>query len=519
MTRGLTPWLLALVALSATAQDAARLPATVTQIAGADAYLDIGRDDGVAAGDTLDVWRAGARLGPVLVVSAARASARVTPAAEPFALTRGEVVEIELPTREAAVDAPPEADPAVPERASILDAPAPRATRLRSPVRVTGRVQLGADALASTTTFGAVETTRQFATPFAALRADVTGLPGGWRARVNGRGQVRTLDGAVADDGVETRLYALDLEGDVAGARVRLGRFVPRHERFTGPWDGADLGVGGDDLGAGVVAGWRAARTAGLPTGDRPGALAYAHASRRGGPIRLYATASGGAVVSDGTLPFAGTSVSATHTAGDLRLRASGELLADARPGEAWDLARLGARLSVSPTRALTFRGYARQYRPSVADGTALAVAFLPSRAVGAGASARVGPATLRADLALRSAADRDWSQSVTGGVRLARLGALPLGLDAAATVWDRDGRRAVYASGGLTASIRSARATLGYRLTRSPAGDQTLTTHGLDASLHAPLARRLALSLRAGLADGDGLGHARVYSALWYRL
>ena len=514
--RWLALLLAALAVSTAEAQD--RIGATVTQIAGDEAFLDVGRDDGLATGDTLRVWREAVFLGRVRVVQAAASSALVAFVAETFALTRGERVEVEIPSRDpqpAAVQ--PEAP--APERTSILEAPAARTPTSQSPIRVTGRVQLGADALASTTSFGTAETSRQFATPFAAFRADVTGLPGDWRARLNARGDVRTLDGAMVDDGAEARIYALDLEGTVAGARVRFGRFVPREERFTGAWDGVDLALGSRQLSAGVVAGWRPSRAAGLPDGDRAGALSYAHASQRVGAIRLEASASGGAVWDDDALPFAGASASAFGTVSGLRLRASAEALADARPGEAWDVARLAARLSVSPSRALTLRGYAREYRPSVVDGASLVARFAPSRAVGTGATLSLGPATLRGDLALRASGDRDWSRALTGGASLRRLGPLPVGLDASATLWARDGRDVLYASAGLAASVGEARATIGYRLGQFAAGSETLTTHGLDAGLHAPITDRLALSLRGGFSAGDGLTRTRLYSALWYRL
>lgn len=519
MSRALLLLLALALPASVAAQD--RLEATVTQIAGAEAYLDVGRDDGLATGDTLRTWREGVFLGRLRVVQAASASALVGFVAETFTLTRGERIEVEVPVRAAPpVVAEEPRTPVVPERTSILDAPEADRVGSATPIRLTGRLQVGADALQSTTAFGGVETARQFATPFAALRADVTGLPGGWRARINGRGQVRTLDGAMVEDGAEARIYALDVEGDVGGATVRLGRFVPRRERFTGAWDGADLSIGSESLGAGVVAGWRPSRAAGLPDGDRAGTLAYAFASRRTGDLRLDASASGGAVFEGEALPFAGATASASGRAGDLRLRASVEVLADARPGDTWDFARLGARLSASPSRALTLRGYARQYRPSVVDGATLVARFAPSQAVGTGATLSVRTVTLRGDLALRGTRGAgDWSTSTTGGASLRRLLGSPLDLDASATLWSRDGRDAVYGSLGLGANVGAARATVGYRLSQTPAGSETLTTHGLDASLHAPLTSRLALSLRGGISDGDGLGRTWLYTALWYRL
>lgn len=515
---------LALLALAmasgARSQTPDRLAATVTQIAGTDAYLDVGREDGLATGDTLRAFRDGAFLGRFRVVSAASASTVVTFVAETFAVTRGETLEVELPVREAEPTTDPEPPPPVAERPSILDTPASGARGpARTPIRVTGRLQVGADALQSTTVFGPTETSRQFTTPFAALRADVSGLPGGWRARVHGRGSTLMASGDTRG-GSDVWLYALSLDGSVGGAGVEVGRFVPRRERFTGAWDGADIRLGSDGLGGGLVAGWRPTLAAGVPDFDRPGTVVYAHARQRRGAVRTHAQASGGIVWGGDGTPFAGAMAGVSGTARGTRFRLSAEALGDARVGEPWEVARLALRGSLSPSRALTVRSYARQYRPSVIDDASLLFRFASSRAIGSGATVAVGPATLRGDLALRaSGAGDDWSQAVTGGASVRRLGSLPVGLDASATVWQRDGRDAVYASAGLTGRHGGARGTLAYRLSTSPAGDATLTTHGLSASAHLPLSRRLALSLRASTASGDGLAQTRLYSALWVRL
>src|SRR5690606_15631354 len=77
-----------------------RLDVRVEAVAGENAYLSAGSDDGLAAGDTVQVLRDGAPLGPLQVVSVTRTRAAVAFLAEAFPLTRGERLTVVLQTPE-----------------------------------------------------------------------------------------------------------------------------------------------------------------------------------------------------------------------------------------------------------------------------------------------------------------------------------------------------------------------------------------------------------------------------------
>ena len=512
-----------LAAVPAVAQSSERLSATVTQIAGADAYLGAGRDDGLAAGDTLRVWREGVPLGRMVVVGVASASAVVTPLDAAFPLTRGDRLELEA-ERSAdppAVVAEVPVAAAEPVRTSILEAPAPTAARTAPAVRLGGRLQLGADALTSTTTFQDVATDRRFSTPFASLRATLDG--GGWRAEVDARASARLADGAALAGASDVRVYQAALRTTLGGAEVRAGRFVPERERFSGAWDGADVRLGDARRGLGVVGGLRPDGIAGAPGGGRPGGFAYAYLDRPGA-VRLTTSASAGAILDDtpdvgGVRPFIGAAGRLRATPGGRAVTLAVDALGDVRPDAGAGLARFSARATLQPARAVTLRATARSYRASALDGLPAGFDAFRSRSVGAGATLTHGGVALRGDVSRRASGDGPASTALAAGVSAARLPGVPLGADASATVWRRDGQTVRYLAATLSAPVRSARLGVGWRRSESPAGDATLVSQGVGASAYVPLTERLALRLRADLDGGGGLSRSRLYSALWVRL
>ncbi|HEX8384713.1 MAG TPA: hypothetical protein VF576_00935, partial [Rubricoccaceae bacterium] len=271
--------LLIVVCAQTAAAQTVRLDVQVVQIAGADAYLDRGTEAGLVPGDTVEAERAGVVVGALRVTSATATRAVATTVGAPFALTRGDRLVLLL-ARAAAP--PPVAEtpvvPGPPARTSILTRPGDRpvAGTSGARLRVTGRVQTGLSGFQSTTTpaDGTAPVGRTDALPFASLRADVTGLPGGARLRLNGRA-ART-GGA---SGVDLSVYEAALEGGRGAVRVQAGRFASQTERASGFWDGLDVRVGSDRAGAGALGGLQPDRTTGLPGGPLKLA-AYAYLRR-----------------------------------------------------------------------------------------------------------------------------------------------------------------------------------------------------------------------------------------------
>jgi len=522
MTRALFR-LVAFVTLAAAAPVAAqtRVPAQVTGVAGAEVFLDRGRAHGLADGDTLAVERDGAAVGRLVVVAADETRAVAVPVGAPFALTRGETVALVVARATApeppATPAEPPPTPAPPAVPGLLTPATPAPRRARRAPRLTGRLQTGASAFWSETTPEDGEPVgRTFASPFASLRADVTGLPGGARLRLDGRAALPS------GDPLDLRLYTASLATDVRpGVRAEVGRFGVLHDRATGFWDGATLAVGSDAAGVGVAAGLQPSRTSGGPAPDQPKAAAYAYASRRSGDVRADVSASAGHLFAGDGASFGGAAAAVAWQRGTTAARLGADLLAD-EGGAGWGVARASLRASGRAGR-LSGQAAVSRYRPSALTSALLpgSVAFAPvaRTSATAGVGLRVGLADLRADAGLHRRDGASDGGHVGGGVRLARLPGTRLGASVDATRRVRDGRAALYASALLTATTAGASVTGGYRLTQTALSTGTLTQHGVEASASVPIGRRTGLALSAHAARGGGLTRAGLYTSLWYRL
>ena len=509
-----------------------RLESVVTGVAGAEAYLDRGTDDGLAAGDTVGVERDGAPVGRLAVLQATASRAVATTAGPAFALTRGDRVTLVLRDAAPAVAtplppaAPPDAPPdALPDRASILTpADAPTRRTSRAGPRLTGRVQTGLTALRSTTT-PTVGTAigRTFASPFASLRADVTGLPGGTRLRLNGRTTYRYADAPGVAGEADLRLYEAALETTGRLVRAQMGRFALPYERASGYWDGAAVQVGTDRAGVGVAGGLQPDRTNGLPGGPSAKAAAYAYAARQTGPVRAQGAVSAGHLFGGTGASFAGLAASVTATQGQTRLTASADALADAGT-DGWGLARAALRASVR-SGAWRVRAGASRFRPSALTTVRLptTIAFTPAirTSVTAGAAVRVGRRgpDVRLDGGVYRRDGQADGTSLGGGVSVVRLPLLPVGLTLDATVRTRGGLTSLYGGATASADVSTARVTAGYRLARTALTLRTLTQHGVEGSLSAPLTRRVGVVVQGGVYGGSGLSRSSLYTSLWVRL
>lgn len=523
MTRALL-LLVAFAALPAAAQT--RVTAQVTGVAGAEVFLDRGTAHGLADGDTLVAERDGAVVGRLVVVAAAEMRAVAVPVGTPFALTRGETLSLVVARTAVALPDPPTPTPEPPPVAvpGLLASPtsrftpaAPVAARARPTPRLTGRLQTGVSAFRSETTpAGGAPVARTFASPFASLRADVTGLPGGARLRVDGRAALPT------GDALDLRLYTASLATDVRpGVRAEAGRFAVPHDRATGFWDGALLAVGTATTGGGIVGGLQPSRTTGGPAFDQPKAAAFAYTSRTSGDVRAEASAAAGHLFAGDGASFGGATASVAWQRGASAARLGADLLAD-EGGAGWGVSRASLRASGRAGRVSGHAALSR-FRPSALTSALLPgdVVFAPvaRTSATAGAGLRLGLADLRLDAGLHRRGDVSDGGHVGGGMRVARIPGTRLGASVDATRRVRDGRASVYASALLSATTGTAHVTGGYRLTQTALSAGTLTQHGVEASLSLPLGARTGLTLSAHAARGSGLTRSGLYTSVWYRL
>ncbi|HEX8385728.1 MAG TPA: hypothetical protein VF576_06070 [Rubricoccaceae bacterium] len=521
--------LVLLVCAQTAAAQAVRLDVQVVQIAGADVYLDRGVGAGLAPGDTAEVERAGVVAGALQITSATATRAVATVVGAPFPLTRGDRLVLLL--ARAAAPPPPAAEPPTapgpPARTSILARPAdsPIASVPASRMRVTGRVQTGLSGYQSTTTpsDGAAPVGRTDALPFVSLRADVTGLPGGARLRLNGRA-ART--GAA---GVDVSLYEVAVEAGRGAVHVQAGRFASQTERTSGFWDGLDVRVGSERAGAGALGGLQPDRTTGLPGGPLKLA-AYAYLRRGPAARRVWASVTGGRV---GDAPFAGADVSMSGDLGGMPVGLTADGLVDASgrgpadsTGGAWGLARASVRLTAAPGPARLRLAY-RRLRPSALTLANLPVGlvFIPVVAESAtvGLSVDVGRGSRRptvyADAGLYRRGGAMDGRSVGGGLLVSRLPGVPVGLGIDATLFSRDDRQTLSASATLRADVRTASVSLGVRTAQTDALTYTTRLRTVEVGLSLPISRRVGLVAQASTGGGGGLHQSTLYTSLWLRL
>ena len=530
--------LAALAATSATAQD--RIDAQVTYIAGDNAYLDVGTEAGLAAGDTLTAYRDDRRLGTLRVVSATADRAVVAFAGAPFAITLGDRLQLEgasSPEPEPDTSAPTPMTPPVTERPSILDQPAAgnaaNTPSYRTPT-VSGRFQTGISVLSSSTqpTADGPSETRTFSLPFAAFRAGVENLPGGLRLDANLRATFRSSQGFTFDEPADVRVYQLSAEKGFASLplAIRAGRFYNEYDRFSGYWDGLQFHVGDERRGVGVAAGFQPSRADEAPSGDLPKYTVFGHNTSQFDGARLESTLLAGQVLPQTagmqTRTFVGTEQSVRGRGFSL----SADALADQEPETgSWTLSRLSGRASFTASRGVRLSAYALSRRPYLLLGDFQELLDRSTR-IGGGATftLREGPmpgTSLRLDVSNATTEARPDTRSFSGGLSVPRLPVAQLGFSANATVWTQDGadgtaRQGIYGGAGFSRTVGTLFARLGYRYQQSPLGpDDALVTHGLDALLQVPISRRLAFTLQADTQFGDRLSTTRLYSALWVRL
>jgi hypothetical protein len=320
----------------------------------------------------------------------------------------------------------------------------------------------------------------------------------------------------------ELRLYGAELELKRGLVELSLGRFASKRERISGFWDGADIHLGSDRAGAGVLLGVQPERNSGIPDFSRPKAAAYAYAVHRKGGVDVRGSVTGGSLLSDGGAGFGGGDASVRVRSGSTRFVASADALVDEAP-DGWGLARAAARANVVQG-PLSLGAAWRRARPSVLTTIYLPTVFdfsgSTSESLTANASVALsGLASVYADGGLYRRAGEADGNGVGGGLRIRRSPGLEVGANLDLHVRRRDVSETTYGSARLSRQWGTASLAVGYSLSRTALDTRTLATHGVDASLTAPLTRSIGIVLQGGVYGGDGLRRTTLYTALWMRL
>ncbi len=501
---------LGLLAAGAQAQEQG-LRAVIEQIAGSDVYLSVGSDAGLAASDTVQVYRDadGEYLGALRVVAVSATRSVVTFLDRPFPLTRGVVVQLRFTAAPAPVAAP------------VAEATAPTSLPVaRSGPRVRGRFSLDFNGMQSITRWVSnVEerAERRFVTPSMSLRLVATQLPGGFTFETTGRATYRYSDPAIVQPDLSVRVYQLSIakEFDNAPIQFRLGRFYNPYELYSGYWDGALLRVGGRGFGVGVVAGFQPDRANEGPSTDLPKYTAFADYSLGRGAVRYSGDLSVHQVKPKGDLldhTFAGWSqalrVGAVRLTSDLQVDRDPEL-------SEWKITRARVTGAIPVARGFTLNGRYAHDRPYYLFRTTDLLPFARDQ-VGGGFDYFGGNASFRVDVTANQFEGGDWSMAYGGSVGLQRTGILGLGLNVGGTYWTLNNTTALQAFGDLTRRFGRVDVRGSYQFYRTAWDPRTAVTHTGALSLVVPLGARVYTMLQARTQQGANLVSNSIQFSLW---
>ena len=488
-----------------------RLPALVEQIAGANIYLRVGTERGLTAGDTIAVYGSpeGGVLGRFVVIAAATDRSVVEFAGPPFAVTRGGTLYVSAPNRGVPV-APALVEPAPRRRVADGDS--------RSP-SLHGRLALEANAFESTarwTTNDPEQARRRFVTPSAALRADLTDLPGGWSLHTSVRAAYRYSQPDIISPRTDVRVYQASVAQGTPGSPVYLemGRFLNPFVTAGGYWDGMVVHTGGDGLGLGAAVGFEPERGNQTVSTTFPKYGAFLTYCAGTGVMRYVSDFSFHQVRPRDGLPthsYLGWSQALRVR----RFRLSHQVQVDRDPErDRWAVTRLNGAMGLPLARGLELQARVAMAQPYAYWRAENLITFRRDQGT-LGLAYWSRAASLSADVTLHHVSGGAWGHTFAGsfGFRRAIAG---VGWSGAATYWTQGTLSGLYLASSLDRSFGRVLWRGGYQVDRSTGTGDPLMTHSGDLGLSFPLSRRVFADLRGRVQRGASLTSRAISLSLW---
>jgi hypothetical protein len=496
------------------AQAPTRTPVVVDYVGVEGVYIAIGTEDGLAAGDTLDVFaglEANLPTGRLVLVSVTRRRSVARSVVPGFEATAGEVIYLDL----GVVAARPEPTPPQRQRPSAPEAGVP-ATAPR-PSSISGRLSLDVDLRETRTSwtgelFG--DTRRRFATPTTRLSMTARDLPGGLEIRTSLRASYRYADQPFAAPATSVRAYELSVvkRFDEAPLELRLGRFRNPYEGFGSYWDGALVRVGRRmGPGIGLVAGFEPNRSNEGFSSEIPKVAGFADFAARGRGWRYDTDVSMHLSRPDGFAKRRHVGWNQRFTLG--RLSLSHRLRYDATADTiGWHLSELRIRSGLRLGGPVRLRGTYDRARPG-----ALAPFGSPGSSVREEASAGVAlfgnVGSMGLDVGSMRWGDDEWGRSIAGSVSARARGAL---ISVATRYWTRSESRSVSVHPSVGFALGAVRLRLGYGRYDTESLGRALATHSADVQASTEVGRTVSVRVRAQRQWGEQLRGTRIALGLW---
>ncbi len=481
----------------------------VEHVAGANLYLDEGAEQGIQQGDTLTVFHGNPEqhIGYFLVVTASATRSVVTFLAEPFAITRGQTLQLRL-----AREVFPARREAIPMRQVT------RGSRYRqSRPAVRGRISVALDGIQSSTTpLGAdgQAIQRTFLTPSVRLRTSVGQLPGGMRFRTNMRLAARYASENTFDATRSARIYQASVARTAGNVRFEAGRFYNPYENYSGYWDGAMLRLGNQRAGIGAVVGFEPDRGNELFNSEIAKYSVFADFEYASGPVRYRTDISFHRVDPQPGLN-AHTFLGWSQTVGIGRFRLTQRSQLDRDPqSNKLVFTNIQARIATPLTRTMSLRARYVYRRPYFIFRPNDEISYRREEAnLGVSFSGPEGSMNFDVGADRIETGPLGWSYS--SSFNLGQTVIRGLSLSGAARYWTRQGLTGFYASPGIGFTSSVVRLIADYRVYITDIVNGKLTTHGTTLGITVPIGRSSYMNARVGTQRGDRIKNISVSGGL----
>ena len=501
------------------------LTATVTHIAGANVYLDIGTNQGIATGDTLLVSRMEEVVGRLHVISVSSKQSVVEFIGQAFSITRASKLTVVFSRSGAAtrsMDEEPE--PVASEPVAIAKTSSRSASKRPDRIKVRGRLLVNYSMLNSETipqAAGLAATRRTFITPSLNLNTTVDNLPSDVKLHLNIRSDYRYNSGVTLTRQNTLRTYQMSLEKDLPFGQVQLGRFYNRLTPSGGYWDGLSFVYGSRKKGVGASVGFMPDRSNEGFTTQFPRFSGFAHLETRRRVEKAYYRVSASyheIQPSSQYLDHRYFGFEQTFNWGPVSFNQ--DLQLDKDPStSAWVASLFQANTRVKITDWLSLQSRYTVRQPYRMYSTASPVSLRRDQIQG-GLNFQFLGARIGASYTARYTRRQYESRTYTAYFNSPPLTPAQVSFFGSASQWESDFGTALYLNGGASKPIGTALIRMDYGFYRSTNNNQIepidLSRYSVSATL--PLLKTLYWNVRTSLQQSQYLNSITFNTSLQYR-
>ncbi len=500
------------------------ISATVVRLQGRGVYLNVGKEVGILAKDTLAVSKGEIR-GSLRVIGSSSKSALTTWVGRRIDLVVGDVIVVALPERNLAS---PDDDVITKkdERLSILVRKQPGNSTYGSKKghpKFSGRLMLSMSALRSKTKWNTTtknSNSRTFATPNLNFRGVVSDLPGGAVVSLSTRMAYRYSSDNIISSPTSIRLYQISLARSLPGTPLdfEVGRFSNANEPGTGYWDGIILRSRGRKYQYGASFGLEPDKFNEGFRADLPKYSAFVSINNRVGSLRSSTDISVTQLRPQNSW-LTHTYVGASQKFRSRRFSVSGDVQVDRDPqGGSWVISRLKSRGSVNLTSALRVNARFSVRQPYSYWKTTNIISYRRDQA-SIGLSYGVNDSRVGVTLTTNTIDSAPSSSTYAMNFTIAHLPFINASFSGSGSYWSRNSTETIFGNASLSRALGAVRLQLLYNYYQTKLFTDTVTSHTVGASAQIPIRKDIHASLQTRTQFGQQLTSTSVFASLWVSL